>query len=104
MPVSDREELWNALLDTRGASADESDEELASRDSGGEVLGEISRSDWYGVMAWRPELLVRVLEAAESGGALAVADLLDGNGVRLIRRPPPTDWINATLHQTFRQE
>jgi hypothetical protein len=88
-PTSDREELWNALLDVRGTSAEESDEELASRDSGAEVLGEITRADWYRVMAWRPELLVEVLEAAESGGATAVAALLERCEVTFVRRPPP---------------
>jgi hypothetical protein len=96
-PASDREELWNALLDARGRSAEESDEVVASRDSGGEVLGEISRADWYRVMAWRPELLVRVLEAAETGGALEVGELLAGMGVTLMRRPPPTDRINPAI-------
>ncbi len=88
-PVSDREELWNELLATRGASAEESDEALSDREDGGEVLGEIPRDDWYRIMAWKPELIVLALEAAETGGVDALSDALAVAGVTFVSRPPP---------------
>jgi hypothetical protein len=42
-PGSVREELWNSLLDVRGATADKSDEAVAAVDVEGEVVGEVSR-------------------------------------------------------------
>lgn len=81
-PASSREVLWNLLLDSRGQTAESSDEEVAAAESGGEVVAEISRSDWYRVLAWRPSLMVEVLEAAEKLGANGFRDrlaaLLDG--------------------------
>ena len=85
-PASAREQLWNDLLDIRGMSALEADEVLAGRDCGGEVLGEITRADWYGVMAWRPELIVKVLEAAEVGGGTALSGALAEAGIAFIRK------------------
>ena len=84
-PASRREELWNALLDARGVTAQASDDELAAREVGGESLGEIHRADWYRVIAWRPELQVRVLEVAETGDVTALTRLLAAHGVVLAR-------------------
>jgi hypothetical protein len=89
LPASPREELWNALLDMRGSTAEESDEAVASRDCDGEVLGEISRVDWYRIIVWRPTLIVTVLEAAERGGAAAVSESLSAAGASFAKPPPP---------------
>jgi hypothetical protein len=86
---SDREYLWNSLLAARGVTAEESDEDVAAFEMDDEVVGEISRNDWYRTVAWRPELIVEVLEAAESGGAQAVSGSLAACGVSFIERPPP---------------
>lgn len=77
--------LWNLLLDSRGQTAENSDEEVAAAESGGEVVAEISRSDWYRVMAWRPSLMVEVLEAAEKLSADGLRHLL----AELLHRAPP---------------
>jgi hypothetical protein len=95
-PTSDREQLWNALLLARGMTADESDEAVSALETCGDVVGEISRSDWYRTVVWRPELLVEILEAAENGGAQEVARSLAACGVMLIERPPPCSrWIDV---------
>jgi hypothetical protein len=89
-PGSVREQLWNSLLDVRGATADESDEEVAAAEVGGEVVGEVSRVDWYRVVVWRPELVTRLLEVAESDGRAGVATLLtEVTLTRDQRHPPP---------------
>lgn len=88
-PVSPREVLWNALLDTRGVSAERSDEEVAGEDFGGEVVGEISRDLWYRVLVWRPSLIVEVLEVAETWGVRGVEDLLAGMGAPAVVDGPP---------------
>ena len=90
-PASEREQLWNALLDRRGSTAEESDEALAARDLGGDVLGEISRVDWYRTMAWRPALIVASLEAAECVGTEAIPEARAVVGVEFVRRPPPKE-------------
>lgn len=87
-PTAAREELWNALLNMRGSTARESDEALASRDCDGEVLGEITRADWYRIIVWRPALIVAALEAAERGGAEAVSESLAAVGVSFLKIPP----------------
>ncbi len=87
--VSGRDELWNALLDTRGASADESDEDLAHQDCGGQVLGEIPRADWYRTVVWRPELVGRVLEVAENLGVDGLSAALAAEGVGFVSRLAP---------------
>jgi hypothetical protein len=89
-PASKREELWNALLDARGASAEESDEVLAAREVVGETLGEISRTHWYGVIVWRPELVAKILEMAETSGVKGISQALRTYGVPFIRRPAPS--------------
>lgn len=95
-PASAREELWNRLLDVRGATADDSDEEVAAVDVEGEVVGEVSRSDWYRVVVWRPELVTRLLEAAEAEGAGGVALLLaEIRGVAALGHPPPSEHAAA---------
>ncbi|BBZ19040.1 hypothetical protein MGAD_33750 [Mycolicibacterium gadium] len=83
-PASIREAMWNDLLDARGASAEDSDEVLASREVDAEVLGEISRRDWYRIVVWRPSLWTALLDAAESGGQIAVDDLCSRNGVEFV--------------------
>jgi hypothetical protein len=88
-PTTERENLWNALLAARGITAEESDEAVAAVDTYGEVVGEISRTDWYRTVAWRPELIVDVLEAAEIGGAQAVSRSLAACGVTFTEHPPP---------------
>ncbi|WP_236742937.1 hypothetical protein [Mycobacteroides abscessus] len=64
-PASVREELWNRLLDSRGASAACADEEVAVEEVDGEVVCEISRAEWYRGMVWRPGLIVDLLELVE---------------------------------------
>jgi hypothetical protein len=87
--MSEREVLWNALLASRGASADATDEEIAVEDVDGDVVGEINRADWYRTVVWRPELIAEILEAAETNGAESVRMLLAGCGVALVDRSPP---------------
>ncbi|WP_336671475.1 hypothetical protein [Tsukamurella sp. USMM236] len=60
-----RADLWDEILQARGR--ERGDEEIARDDLGGVVLGEISRSSWYGRMAYRPSWLTAALEAAERG-------------------------------------
>lgn len=84
-PASSREEMWNLLLDSRGQTAENSDEEVAAAESGGEIIAEISRCDWYRVLAWRPSLMVEVLEVAEKLGADGLGHLL----AELFHRAPP---------------
>lgn len=67
-PATDREQFWLALLDARGAGAEVDDADLAAREVGGVVLGDIPRAAWYSRLVWRPSWLVDVLEAAERGG------------------------------------
>lgn len=88
-PASAREKLWNVLLGVRGTTADESDESVAAVEVGGEVLGEISRQDWYRVVVWRPELMATLLEMAEQGLTHELAEMLRASGATLTR-PPPT--------------
>ena len=64
-PTSARESLWNALLDVRGVTAIQGDDAIATVQVDGELICEISRRDWYGVVIWRPRLLVRLLEMVE---------------------------------------
>lgn len=87
-PMSVREVLWNSLLEARGATANESDESVAAADVGGETVGEISRSDWYQVVVWKPELMAEMLELAELGDMDGLTKSLNRLGVSL-RRPPP---------------
>ncbi|WP_163694899.1 hypothetical protein [Mycolicibacterium sarraceniae] len=90
VPVSVREQLWNCLLDVRGETADATDEEVAAADIDGEVVGEVSRADWYRVVVWRPELMTRLLETAEAQGRQGVAMLLSEIGVPVaLGHPPP---------------
>jgi hypothetical protein len=88
-PVTRRELLWNALLDARGATADDTDEEVSAADLGGESLGEISYGDWNRVMAWRAELIVQMLEAAELRGTRGVAELCTLHGIDFVAHGPP---------------
>jgi hypothetical protein len=88
-PDSERELMWNALLDARGYTAEVSDEEVAAEEVGGEALGEIRRSDWYRVVMWRPALITAVLEVAEMDGVHGLSRLLSEFGVELVQRPPP---------------
>lgn len=88
-PSSAREQLWNKLLDVRGATAEQPDAVVASTDVDGEVVGEIGRADWYRVVVWRPELMTEVLEAAEAAGSAGVDRLLRRVGV-VLKHPPPS--------------
>jgi hypothetical protein len=88
-PRTVREVLWNALLAARGTTAEESDEALAAVETYGEIVGEISRADWYRTVAWRPELIVDILEAAEAVRAQAVSRSLAAYGVTFTEHPPP---------------
>lgn len=74
-PESDREMLWNDLLDSRGRSAEVSDEEVAVDEIEAESIGVISRQVWYQVFAWHPGLIVDLLDAAERCGSSAVGAL-----------------------------
>lgn len=84
-----REHLWNALLDVRGESSSQNDEEVAAAEVAAEVVGEIDRSAWYRVVVWRPTLIVEILEVAECSGSQAISRLLAVHGVGFIERPPP---------------
>jgi len=88
-PSSAREQLWNKLLDVRGATAEQPDAVVASTHVDGEVVGEIGRADWYRVVVWRPELMTEVLEAAEAAGNAGVDRLLRRVGV-VLKHPPPS--------------
>jgi hypothetical protein len=94
-PTTARENLWNVLLVARGMTAEESDEAVAAVDTFGQVVGEISRKDWYRTVVWRPELIVDILEVAETGGVRAISDVLAGYGVAFIEHPPPSADRNA---------
>lgn len=85
-PMSNRERLWNALLDIRGATADESDGAVAAQDLAGEVLGEVSRQDWYRIVVWRPSLLTELLEVGESAGTRGLVQLCARHGVAFVPR------------------
>lgn len=77
------------MLDARGRSADQTDEAVAVVEVDGEVVAEISRRDWYRRLVWRPDLLVQVLEVAESSGADGVSMLLGKrNGWGRLGGPP----------------
>ena len=85
-PSSSRETMWNALLDARGDSSDQSDEELASREVGGEVLGEIARRDWYRIVVWRPSVWTALLEVSESEGASGLQRYCSSHGIEFVPR------------------
>lgn len=89
-PESRREEMWNRLLDARGATAEESDETVAAIDVEGEIVGEIPRVDWYGIVVWRPELMAKILEIAESEGRGGIAVLLAEVFVMRASGDPPS--------------
>lgn len=78
--------MWNALLDARGDSSNQSDEALASREVDAEVLGEISRQDWYRIVVWRPSLWTALLEVGESLGSAGVSELCSLNGIEFVPR------------------
>ncbi|MDM2170984.1 hypothetical protein PP404_06290 [Mycobacteroides abscessus] len=83
-PDSAREVMWNALLDSRGESAGISDEEVAVEEIVGETVAVISRKTWYQIFAWRPALIVGLLEAAEHGAdrsAQSFVKLAEGSAV-----------------------
>ncbi len=87
-PESGREMLWNDLLDSRGRSAEASDEEIAVDEVDAESVGVISRQVWYQVFAWRPGLIVDLLEAAERCGVAAVGVLSQSAGCDVAGWPP----------------
>lgn len=92
-PSSAREVLWNSLLEARGATANESHENVAAADVDGETVGEITRSDWYRVVVWKPQLMAELLELVEQGNLDGLAKLLDGHRVGLKRPPPVTSRL-----------
>jgi hypothetical protein len=69
-------------------TAEESDEAVAAVETYGEVVGEISRTDWYRAVVWRPELIVDVLEAAEISGAQAISRSLAACWVTFTEHSP----------------
>lgn len=79
--ASNRDRLWMAILDARGASAAESDESLAHGGLRDGVLGEISRDAWYGNLVWHPAKIARVLETAEEGGSERLASWMSAEGI-----------------------
>lgn len=83
-PASAREVMWNVLLDSRGASAAASDEEVAVEEVAAEVVVEIGRSEWYRVLVWRPGLVVDLLELVESNEGDHLAALCAELGIALI--------------------
>lgn len=89
-PSSKREVLWNTLLSARGWTAEQSDEAVAASEAGGETLGEISRSDWYRAVVWKPQLMADLLQIVEWGQAADLAEALELVGATLKRPPPNT--------------
>ncbi|SLH82312.1 hypothetical protein [Mycobacteroides abscessus] len=87
-PSSVREIMWNALLDSRGESAEQVDEKVAVEEMKGEIAAEISRSDWYRVLAWRSSLIVELLEAAEQTCSKALEACCRSAGIELHVQPP----------------
>lgn len=77
--------MWNALLDSRGASADASDEEVAVEEVEAETLAVVSREIWYRVFAWRPGLIASLLEAVERPDGAALVDWATASGVNVVR-------------------
>lgn len=77
--------LWSEILRARGRSAEDSDETVAEVELHGIVLGEISRSEWFGRLVWRPSWLVAVIEAAERGSS-DVRRWMDDNGITYASR------------------
>lgn len=65
--VSAAHEFWVQVLDARGIDAEASDQDLAARENGGDLVGSIDRSAWLGRLVWRPAWLPELLEAAEAG-------------------------------------
>lgn len=90
-PSSKREVLWNRLLSERGATAEQSDEAVSATDAGGETLGEISRSDWYRIVVWRPELMSTLLEIVERGDDHCLLKLTQDMGITLHPPSQPPD-------------
>jgi hypothetical protein len=71
-PVAARELMWNSLLVARGVTAEETDEAVAAVEVKAEKVCDIKRDDWYRILVWRPDLLVGLLEVAESEGVAGV--------------------------------
>lgn len=65
-PVNDRQRAWNAVLDARGADAEQDDEQLAERELDGDVAAGIDYRDWLKSMCRRPSRLWGLLEAVEA--------------------------------------
>lgn len=80
-PVSVRDALWNVLLEARGTTAEESDGEVAVAEVEGETVAEIGRTDWYRILVWRPELMATLLEIAERGTTVQMAEALASAGI-----------------------
>ncbi|SKG00735.1 Uncharacterised protein [Mycobacteroides abscessus subsp. massiliense] len=87
-PDSAREVMWNALLDSRGASAALTNEEVAVDSVEGVTVAEICRNDWYRVFAWRPSLIVGLLEVAECALPASLENMLRTLDVELLSGPP----------------
>lgn len=79
------------LLDSRGASAVVSDEEVAVEEVLGEEIAVITRAAWYQLFAWRPGLIVDLLESVERSSNEALTTWSKFAGVELIIVPAP-DW------------
>ncbi|WP_100470499.1 hypothetical protein [Mycobacteroides abscessus] len=89
-PVSAREVLWNALLDSRGFSSAASDEEIAVEEVDGEEVATITRAVWYQMFAWHPSLIVDLLESVERLSTEALRGWSRAAGLELDVVPP--DW------------
>ncbi|WP_235675404.1 hypothetical protein [Mycobacteroides abscessus] len=87
-PAAPREVLWNVLLESRGASAVASDEEVATEEVHGEELAVSHRAVWYQVLAWRPSLIVDLLESAEQLEGAALVAWSKSAGIELMGVPP----------------
>lgn len=87
-PTTDRERLWNEILDARGR--EKTDEEIADTEIKGDVVARIARSGWYGRMVWHPAWLSDLLEVVEdaednSAAADAADEWMDDHGVQSVR-------------------
>lgn len=88
-------------LAARGATAEQSDEAVAAAAVGGEVIGQITRAEWYGAVVWRAAAVSALLEISEYGDERhakavlprALTQLVAESGVTRMRCHPELSQI-----------